>query len=312
MILGQFERRRLAADPPHLVADAVDDRLPQVGLHRADVARLEHVEAPQRVKRGVLHEIVGVKAPRAADGSRPWAQRLSGGRQRSSSASIAGRSPPCARTTSSIVGSSLSRRGFGVDGRLDRRRFVAPGSVDHAATACNHNRSCPIGKRFAATCLTVYNVCTGRHPNSAGVSLVSMIGRTVSHYRMVGKLGVGGMGVVYDAEDQRSRRVALKFLSEELADDPDATRRLRREAQIIALLNHPNICTIYEIDEDEGRPFIAMERLDGTQPQGLHGAEDARHRRSRSTSRCRSPRRWKWRTRKGIIHRDIKPGNILS
>ena len=71
-----------------------------------------------------------------------------------------------------------------------------------------------------------------------------MIGRTISHYRVVGKLGVGGMGVVYDAEDQKlARKVALKFLPDELAGDPDATRRVRREAQTIALLNHPQNCT---------------------------------------------------------------------
>src|SRR5436190_20539378 len=92
-----------------------------------------------------------------------------------------------------------------------------------------------------------------------------MIGTILSHYRVVGKLGVGGMGVVYDAEDTRlPRRVALKFLPQELAGDPDASRRLQREAETIALLNHPNICTIFEIDEHEGSRFIAMERVDGT------------------------------------------------
>ena len=92
-----------------------------------------------------------------------------------------------------------------------------------------------------------------------------MIGTTLSHYRVVGKLGVGGMGVVYDAEDTRlPRRVALKFLSQELVGGPEATRRLQREAETIALLNHPNICTIFEIDEHEGSRFIAMERVDGT------------------------------------------------
>ncbi len=138
-----------------------------------------------------------------------------------------------------------------------------------------------------------------------------MLGAVISHYRVTGKLGTGGMGVVYEAEDTRlPRKVALKFLPEELAADADAVRRFRREAETIALLNHPQICTIYDIGEHDGQSYIAMECVEGVNLK-TYMARKTIETPALVDIAVQITRALQAAHDKGIVHRDIKPGNII-